>query len=180
MSLSTKQIAFIDAMSDFGLTPQPGYSRATLNEVAQSIGMKYAPAWIVQDSTRRVDRGIFAVPEFGGTVGSKPQPRTASMMSTAELNEQPQYRLQRDFPHTYTALHSSARKCYSVSYEGVSQVLGIKAVYNFIRGILDFADHDNSLDDPARSLKGGGKGNEVRSGDSFPISLPSVPRDIQD
>ena len=89
MSLSTKQIAFIDAMSDFGLTPQSGYSRATLNEVAQSIGMKYAPAWIVQDSTRRVDRGIFAVPEFGGTVGSKPQPRTASMMSTAELNEQP-------------------------------------------------------------------------------------------
>ena len=71
MSLSSKQITFLDAMSDFGLAAADSYSRATLNEVAQSIGMKYAPAWIVQDSTRRADRGMFRVPEFTGA-GSAP------------------------------------------------------------------------------------------------------------
>lgn len=108
MSLSKKQISFIDAMSAFGLDERPAYSRSVLTEVAQSIGMKYAPAWIVQDSSRRVDRGMFAVPEFGGTITPSPatpdpddsgvrasmirpseRKRTASMMSTAELDEQP-------------------------------------------------------------------------------------------
>ena len=67
MNLSSKQQAFIDAMDNYGLTPSESYTRATLNMVAETIGMKYAPAWIVQDASRRVGRGQFSVPEFVGS-----------------------------------------------------------------------------------------------------------------
>ena len=64
MNLSKKQQNFVDAMSNSGLLPNRYYSRAELNMVAETIGMKYAPAWIVQDSSRRMGRGVFDVPEF--------------------------------------------------------------------------------------------------------------------
>ena len=67
VNLSSKQQAFIDAMDNYGLTPSESYTRATLNMVAETIGMKYAPAWIVQDASRRVGRGQFSVPEFVGS-----------------------------------------------------------------------------------------------------------------
>ena len=70
MNLSTKQQNFIDAMSNAGLEPGRYYSRAELNMVAQTIGMKYAPAWIVQDSSRRKQRGVFDIPEFQGDTTS--------------------------------------------------------------------------------------------------------------
>ena len=70
MNLSSKQQAFIDAMENYGMTPRASFSRAELNMVAETIGMKYAPAWIVQDSSRRVGRGQFAVPEFVGSDNS--------------------------------------------------------------------------------------------------------------
>ena len=64
--MTPKQQSFIDAMSNFGLLPNRYYSRTELNMVANTIGMKYAPAWIVQDSSRRQGRGVFDVPEFQG------------------------------------------------------------------------------------------------------------------
>ena len=67
VNLTSKQQNFIDAMSNAGLEPGRYYSRAELNMVAQTVGMKYAPAWIVQDSSRRKQRGVFDVPEFVGT-----------------------------------------------------------------------------------------------------------------
>ena len=66
MSLSTKQQMFIDAMANEGTAVADSYSRSDLNEIAQTIGMKYAPAWIVQDSSRRASRGYFSVPEYTG------------------------------------------------------------------------------------------------------------------
>tara|TARA_A100001201_G_scaffold71889_1_gene65716 strand:+ start:134 stop:1366 length:1233 start_codon:yes stop_codon:yes gene_type:complete len=66
MSLSTKQQMFIDAMTNTGTPVSDSYSRSDLNEIAQTIGMKYAPAWIVQDSSRRAERGYFRVPEYTG------------------------------------------------------------------------------------------------------------------
>ena len=69
MNLSKKQQNFVDAMSNSGLLPNRYYSRAELNMVAETIGMKYAPAWIVQDSSRRMGRGVFDVPEFQGDAG---------------------------------------------------------------------------------------------------------------
>ena len=69
VNLSKKQQNFVDAMSNSGLLPNRYYSRAELNMVAETIGMKYAPAWIVQDSSRRMGRGVFDVPEFQGDAG---------------------------------------------------------------------------------------------------------------
>ncbi len=69
MNLSKKQQNFVDAMSNAGLLPNRYYSRSELNMVAETIGMKYAPAWIVQDSSRRMGRGVFDVPEFQGDAG---------------------------------------------------------------------------------------------------------------
>lgn len=70
--MTPKQQSFIDAMSTNGLLPNRYYSRAELNMVAETIGMKYAPAWIVQDSSRRMGRGVFDVPEFQGDAVSAP------------------------------------------------------------------------------------------------------------
>ena len=70
MSLSSKQTAFLDAMSNAGLQVQDAYSRVQLNEIANTIGMKYAPAWIVQDSSRRADRGFFSIPEYAEQIDS--------------------------------------------------------------------------------------------------------------
>ena len=72
MSLSTKQQMFIDAMSNTGTPVSDSYSRSDLNEIASTIGMKYAPAWIVQDNSRRAERGYFRVPEYTGSTTSEP------------------------------------------------------------------------------------------------------------
>ena len=85
MTLTTKQIAFLDAMSDFGIEAADSYSRADLNEVANSIGMKYAPAWIVQDSSRRADRGYFRVPEYTPTTVASAAPKGAEPVMNAAI-----------------------------------------------------------------------------------------------
>jgi len=89
-NLTPKQIAFLDAMSDYGIVARPAYSRNELNSVAQSIGMKYAPAWIVQDPARRLARGMFSVPEFVDAphVDSGERRVTASQIRPSE--KQPQ------------------------------------------------------------------------------------------
>ena len=89
-NLTPKQIAFLDAMSDYGIVARPAYSRNELNSVAQSIGMKYAPAWIVQDPSRRLARGMFSVPEFTDApdVDSGERRVTASQIRPSE--KQPQ------------------------------------------------------------------------------------------
>ena len=62
--LTTKQSAFVDAVRAAGFSNP--VKRSDLNMVANDLGMKYAPAWIVQNSTCRSDiRGHFNVPELG-------------------------------------------------------------------------------------------------------------------
>jgi MoxR-like ATPase len=73
MKNTTKKQLFLDALSKIADSGQTDFHRSDLVEAANSIGMKYAPAWIVQDSTRRVDRGIFRVSELSST---KKTPRT--------------------------------------------------------------------------------------------------------
>lgn len=46
-------------------------SRAALVEVANSLGLSYAPGWIVNDPTYKAGRGIFNIP-FSGTIFGKP------------------------------------------------------------------------------------------------------------
>ena len=80
--MTPKQQSFIDAMSNFGLLPNRYYSRTELNMVANTIGMKYAPAWIVQDSTRRQGRGVFDVSEFQGVASPSDQPSDTMIIGT--------------------------------------------------------------------------------------------------
>lgn len=81
MSLTSKQIAFLDAMIPAGVEVADSYSRALLNEVAQDyLHMSAAPAWIVQDSTRRVKRGYFAVPEYAVHRGETPPAEDEDLM----------------------------------------------------------------------------------------------------
>jgi len=62
--LTTKQSAFVDAVRAAGFSNP--VKRSDLNMVANDLGMKYAPAWIVQNSTCRSNvRGHFNVPELG-------------------------------------------------------------------------------------------------------------------
>lgn len=62
--LTTKQNKFVDAVRAAGFSNP--VKRSDLNAVANTLGMKYAPAWIVQNSTCRSDiRGHFNVPELG-------------------------------------------------------------------------------------------------------------------
>ena len=61
MSLSTKQEQFVQACKSAGMSSPA--KRSDLVKVANSMGMKYAPAWIVQNSECRTDdRGWFTVP----------------------------------------------------------------------------------------------------------------------
>ena len=60
--MKNSQIVFIDSCISLGL--QSPVKRADLLKAAQACGMKYAPAWIVKDESRRVKHGTFAVPEI--------------------------------------------------------------------------------------------------------------------
>ena len=70
-TLTSKQSSFVNALvASYGsdqtdLTGGVWYSRQQLLETANSLGMKYPPAWIVQDQTRKTmeGRGTFYVPE---------------------------------------------------------------------------------------------------------------------
>ena len=70
-TLTSKQSSFVNALvASYGsdqTDPTGGvwYSRQQLLETANSLGMKYPPAWIVQDQTRKTmeGRGTFYVPE---------------------------------------------------------------------------------------------------------------------
>ena len=67
MKNTTKKQLYIDSLTQVAEPGQTVFTRAELVSAANSIGMKYAPAWIVQDSTRRVERGTFEVSEVSTT-----------------------------------------------------------------------------------------------------------------
>ena len=60
--MKNSQIVFIDSCISLGL--QSPVKRSDLLKAAPACGMKYAPAWIVKDESRRVKHGTFAVPEI--------------------------------------------------------------------------------------------------------------------
>jgi hypothetical protein len=88
LNLSDKQLAFVDACRKAGLSSPA--KRSDLNDVAQSMGMKYAPAWIVQNSELRAGRGLFIVPGLDdtGVVVDSPAARDA-VEAAAEAAEAP-------------------------------------------------------------------------------------------
>ena len=84
MNLSTKQIEFVDACRAAGISSPA--KRSDLVAVANSMGQKYAPAWIVQNSAlRSSERGHFDVPTL-----NQPQPDHAASSAIIEkvLNDE--------------------------------------------------------------------------------------------
>ena len=65
--MKNSQIVFVDSCISLGL--QSPVKRSDLLKAAQACGMKYAPAWIVKDDSRRVKHGTFAVPEIAERSG---------------------------------------------------------------------------------------------------------------
>ena len=81
MNLSPKKQAFVDACRAAGLSSPA--RRADLVAVANDMGMKYAPAWIVQNSDLRAGRGLFEVPGLDDTGVVIDSPETAAAVDAA-------------------------------------------------------------------------------------------------
>ena len=78
MNLTPKQKTFVDACRTAGLSSPA--KRSDLVAVANDLGMKYAPAWIVQNSDMRTsERGMFLVPglDDSGSAAAAPAPVAA-------------------------------------------------------------------------------------------------------
>jgi len=69
MKLTKKQTAFVDACRAAGL-PSPA-KRSDLVAVANSMGQKYAPSWLVNTEEFRVDRGWFTIPNLNDSIGEQ-------------------------------------------------------------------------------------------------------------
>ena len=69
MQLSKTQQKYIDAIIEHSEavgvdTNKTNFSRAELRLISMSIkGKKWIPNWITHDQSRRVDRGVFSIPE---------------------------------------------------------------------------------------------------------------------
>lgn len=87
MNLSPKQQAFVDACRAAGLSSPA--RRSDLNDVANGMGMKYAPAWIVQNTENRAGRGLFNVPGLDDTGVVVDSPETAAAVDAAAAQPQP-------------------------------------------------------------------------------------------
>lgn len=65
MNLKKNQIKFLEWMhAELGPTVHTSFSRAFLRSVAVKHGMAWAPAWIVKDKARTINRGYYSIPEF--------------------------------------------------------------------------------------------------------------------
>jgi len=76
--LSNRQKAYIDAVIEHApalgidLT-KTNFSRAELRQVSMTHkGKKWIPNWITHDVSRRVERGVFSIPEIGDAMAVAP------------------------------------------------------------------------------------------------------------
>ena len=81
MKLTPKKQAFVDACRAAGLASPA--KRSDLVAVANSMGQKYAPSWLVQDDKFRVDRGWFTIPNLEDTGVVIDSPATAASVDAA-------------------------------------------------------------------------------------------------
>jgi len=70
MKLSKQQQTYVSAVLEHAPTlsidtNKVNYSRAELRQVSMAFkGKKWIPNWITHDLSRRVDRGVFSIPEI--------------------------------------------------------------------------------------------------------------------
>jgi len=80
--LSNRQKVYVDAVIEHA--PALGidlnkeeFSRAELRQVSMSMkGKKWIPNWITHDQSRRVDRGLFLIPEIKDAIAVAPGQET--------------------------------------------------------------------------------------------------------
>ena len=74
MQLSKTQQKYIDAIIEHSdavgvKTNKTNFSRAELRLISMALkGKKWIPNWITHDQSRRVDRGVFSIPEVMDTI----------------------------------------------------------------------------------------------------------------
>ena len=81
--LTRKRQLFIDAARDNGYTTP--LNRADVTAIVEQFGESYGfswPSWITSDKARRLDRGVFDVPELDG--GEAPAPAPAPVQEAVE------------------------------------------------------------------------------------------------
>ena len=85
MKLTKKRQAFVDACRDHGFSSP--LNRADVVAIVDAHGDAYGfawPSWITADKSRRLDRGLFDVPEIGGDVAA-PAPKAAAPVAAAAV-----------------------------------------------------------------------------------------------
>jgi len=88
MNLKKNQIKFLEWIHAEGVNAgQTSFSRAFLKTVAMKNGMAWAPAWIVKNKSRNINRGYYSIPEYAtyvaslgtGTVTTEPATETVGV-----------------------------------------------------------------------------------------------------
>ena len=65
------QIKFLEWMAAEGLDPTSTvFTRSFLRSIAMKNGMAWAPAWIVKNKSRNINRGYYSIPEYATYVAS--------------------------------------------------------------------------------------------------------------
>jgi hypothetical protein len=73
MTLTNTQIRFLEWLVAEGCNNPEAitFTRPFLKAVAVKNGMRAAPGWIVNDSKRKVTRGLYSVPELAHFIQNK-------------------------------------------------------------------------------------------------------------
>ena len=80
--LSKRQKTYVDGIIEHGPTlgldiEKQDFSRAELRQVSMTMkGKKWIPNWITHDQSRRVDRGVFSIPEIQDALSVAPGQET--------------------------------------------------------------------------------------------------------
>ena len=112
MQLSKTQQKYIDAIIEHSEavgvdTNKTNFSRAELRLISMALkGKKWIPNWITHDQSRRVDRGVFSIPEVMDTINPvmteefEQDPYPQGVTSDGDADN-PNYDVPDDPPHTY-------------------------------------------------------------------------------
>tara|TARA_Y100000310_G_C20412735_1_gene682814 strand:- start:122 stop:496 length:375 start_codon:yes stop_codon:yes gene_type:complete len=105
MQLSKTQQKYIDAIIEHSdavgvNTNKTNFSRAELRLISMALkGKKWIPNWITHDQSRRVDRGVFSIPEVMDTIN--PQVVSPGQETEGDGLDDSVVEVTEVTPHTY-------------------------------------------------------------------------------
>ena len=122
-SLSTRQNDFVRALcAAFGDATE--YTRAELMDVCESSGIySCPPSWITQDSTRKISRGVYSVPEVAEVGATKTATRAARTdFDRAMQSSDPEYYVMNDADGNEIKVDANGRPLADAPAPAVSTV----------------------------------------------------------